>query len=115
RCKAKQGPVDVTRRGAGYAARADRATGGLERWSPRQNPAYRPATEKAPGTGLFPWLRFAGDREARPPRARSRRLSSRPRAEGHATAMSFRRGRGPKGKTTKGGSALSPETGTGVP
>ena len=28
---------------------------------PRQNPAYRPATEKALETGLFLWTRFAGD------------------------------------------------------
>jgi len=28
---------------------------------PRQNPAYRPATEKALVTGLFLCLRFAGD------------------------------------------------------
>ena len=28
---------------------------------PRQNPAYRPATEKALVTGLFLWSRFAGD------------------------------------------------------
>jgi hypothetical protein len=28
---------------------------------PRQNPAYRSATEKALVTGLFLWTRFAGD------------------------------------------------------
>jgi hypothetical protein len=43
-----------------------RATGGLERWSPRQNPAYRPATEKALVTGLFLWIRFAGDSSGSP-------------------------------------------------
>ena len=34
---------------------------------PRQNPAYRPATEKALETGLFLWTRFAGDSSGSPP------------------------------------------------
>src|SRR5207247_2892060 len=33
---------------------------------PRQNPAYRPATEKALVTGLFLWTRFAGDSSGSP-------------------------------------------------
>jgi hypothetical protein len=33
---------------------------------PRQNPAYRPATEKALVTGLFLCLRFAGDSSRSP-------------------------------------------------
>ena len=33
---------------------------------PRQNPAYRPATEKALETGLFLWSRFAGDSSGSP-------------------------------------------------
>src|SRR5213079_833663 len=36
---------------------------------PRQNPAYRPATEKALETGLFLWTRFAGDSSGSPPAA----------------------------------------------
>src|SRR6266540_4106169 len=32
----------------------------------RQNPAYRPATEKALVTGLFLWTRFAGDSSGSP-------------------------------------------------
>src|SRR3954466_7103883 len=35
---------------------------------PRQNPAYRPATEKALATGLFLWTRFAGDSSSDSPR-----------------------------------------------
>jgi len=41
---------------------------------PRQNPAYRPATEKASEAGLFLWARFAGSRApvaARAPIART--------------------------------------------
>jgi hypothetical protein len=33
---------------------------------PRQNPAYRPATEKALVTGLFLLVRFAGDSSGSP-------------------------------------------------
>jgi hypothetical protein len=33
---------------------------------PRQNPAYRPATEKALETGLFLWTRLAGDSSGSP-------------------------------------------------
>jgi len=33
---------------------------------PRQNPAYRPATEKAPETGLSLYRRFAGDSSGSP-------------------------------------------------
>src|SRR3954447_14499353 len=33
---------------------------------PRQNPAYRPATEKALATGLFLLTRFAGDSSGSP-------------------------------------------------
>src|SRR6266540_228907 len=33
---------------------------------PRQNPAYRPATEKALVTGLFLWTRFAGGSSGSP-------------------------------------------------
>jgi hypothetical protein len=46
------GSVDAARRGTGYAARAVRQLPAQRDGHPRQDPAYRPATERAPATGL---------------------------------------------------------------
>jgi len=49
------GSDEVARRGTGYAARAAGQPAAERDGHPRQNPAYRPATEKALVTGLFLW------------------------------------------------------------
>jgi hypothetical protein len=62
----EQAPPEVARRGAGCAARAAEKSAAQMDGHPRQNPAYRPATEKALATGLFLWTRFAGDSSGSP-------------------------------------------------
>src|SRR5262245_60336985 len=47
------GSDDAARRGTGCAARAVAQAPAKRDGHPRQNPAYRPATEKALATGLF--------------------------------------------------------------
>ena len=47
------GSDDAARRGTGYTARAVAQAPAKRDGHPRQNPAYRPATEKALATGLF--------------------------------------------------------------
>ncbi len=54
------GSDDAARRGTGYTARADAQAAAQRDGHPRQNPAYRPATEKALVTGLFLSLPSAG-------------------------------------------------------
>ena len=58
RCKANRFRYEAARPGTGLLPR------GMV--TPRQNPAYRPATEKALVTGLFLWSRFAGDSSGSP-------------------------------------------------
>src|SRR5437667_11578053 len=70
------GSVDAARRGTGYAARAAGQPAAERDGHPRQNPAYRPATENPAHAG-FSISRVSMTHGARR-RARSRRLFGTP-------------------------------------
>ena len=73
-------PADAARRGIGYVARAAGQPAAQMDGRPRQNPAYRPATERAP-QGAFSISRpssLAAARASRPPADGEVRGAARP-------------------------------------